>query len=56
MVLISFNNDLKMSAPYFVGSGSPVIAYSPRYAAGYSALPGLEIRDRAGITGEIISL
>jgi len=31
-----------MSAPYFIGSSSPAIAYSPRYAPGYSALSGLK--------------
>jgi len=37
-------NYLKMSAPYFIGSSSPAIAYSPHYAAGYSALSGLKTR------------
>jgi hypothetical protein len=38
------SNYLKMSASYFFGSSSPAIAYSPHYAAGYSALSGLKTR------------
>ncbi|CAH0311670.1 hypothetical protein SRABI27_05082 [Pedobacter sp. Bi27] len=33
-----------MSAPYFFGSSSPAIAYSPHYAAGYSAPSGLKTK------------
>lgn len=41
-----------MSAQYFIGSSSPAIAYSPRYAPGYSALSGLKIRGCAQLPTE----
>jgi len=42
-MIINLNN-LEISVRQFFCSISPVIAYSPRYAEGYSGLPGLQTK------------